>query len=72
VSTATKVKGFPNTCPSCDEPNGLVVDLDDVSQIRCVQCSGEFTADRLRLMAAQIAVILDWLETAPEREEQPG
>jgi uncharacterized protein (DUF983 family) len=71
-TTETTQRGFANICPACDEEDGLEVRLADVLTITCTSCSNEFTAEKLRKSAAQIAVILDWLETAPEYGKGEG
>lgn len=53
MATVTKKTGLGVTCPKChSEDDTLLLDLNDLSEIRCDGCSEHFSAEEARALVA--------------------
>ncbi len=65
----TTRRGFKVRCPSCGEEDTITVSVADVGELHCSQCDNDLTADDVREVIGAWQVLLQWLGTAPVRED---
>ena len=68
MATATKPLTFGLSCPRCNEPESLNLDLANVTECRCSACDETFSIyegrDLVRAALGRWDRLIAWVETA--------
>lgn len=65
------IRGFNVMCIHCGEGGDNVrIILSDVTQFSCTTCNGDFDSDEVEKAILNWRLVLDWIATCPERNDE--
>lgn len=67
MATTKTTRGFAIRCPACGAKDSMTLNLRDVHDLCCADCSETITPDIIREFIRDWERLLAWLDTAPER-----